>query len=297
MAYLGINGAILGSLTENTYLCPYDLRDKITMNTKQNFLYGAASAISHSILVPIFAFVFVILYRPFSIPEILQMDGASYSFNITILLCIVFGSVALMRLILFLLRKKFTDTGLVYAIWCLGEVVVASLFASLYTTLMLDGQSGYFEVVGAIVGRLFGICIYPYGIIYLIVMLLAERVGEEQVDSASLMKFYDEYKKLRFVIASEAVIFLRSEENYVQIHYLDHSKPKKFVLRSSMRALEEQMERHGLVRCHRSYFINPDHIKMIRKEPSGVVSAELKQEGFEPIPISRKYQQEVTKLL
>lgn len=267
------------------------------MNAKQKMLYGAPSAIAHAILVPLFAFVFVILYRPFSIPHILQMESATYTFNITILLCIVFGSMAIMRLILWLIRKQFTDTGLVYATWCLGEMVVASLFASLYLALMLGGERGFFEVVGSCSGRLFGICIYPYSLIYLVVMLLAERADEEQVDAASLLKFYDEYKKLRFVIASEAVIFLKSEENYVQIHYLDHSKPKKFVLRSSMRALEEQMARHGLVRCHRSYFINPDHVKMIRKESSGVVAAELKQEGLEPVPISRKYQQEVTSLL
>jgi hypothetical protein len=267
------------------------------MSSKSKFLYGASSAIVHSILVPLFAFVFVILYRPFSIAEILQMEGASYSFNITILLCIVFGSVALMRLVLFLLRRRLTDTGLLYAVWCLGEVVVSSLFSSLYVTLMLDGV-GYFEVVGAVVGRLIGVCIYPYAIIYLIVMLLSERMSEEQAsDPASLIKFYDEYKKLRFVIASEAVIYLKSEENYVQIHYLDHGKAKKFVLRSSMRALEEQMSRHGLVRCHRSYFINPDHIKMIRKESSGVVCAELMQENFEPVPISRKYQEEITRRL
>lgn len=267
------------------------------MNTKQKILYGAASAFAHSLLVPLFTFVFVILYRPLSIPQYLQMDHASYTFNITMLFCIVLGSVAIMRLVLWLIRKQFTDTGLVYAAWCLGEVIVASLFASLYVTLMLRGTHGFFEVVGVTSGRLVGICIFPYSLIYLVIMVMAERAGEEQVDSASLLKFYDEYKKLRFVIASEAVIFLKSEENYVQIHYLDNSKPKKFVLRSSMRALEEQMSRHGLVRCHRSYFINPDHVKMIRKESSGVVCAELKQENLEPIPISRKYQQEITSIL
>lgn len=267
------------------------------MDTKQKFLYGSSSAIAHSILVPIFAFVFVMIYRPFAILDSLQMASASSTFNITILLCIVFGSVAIMRTLLYLLRGHFTGTGLVYAAWCLGEVVVASLFVSLYVTLMLQGAKGFFEVVGASSSRLLGICIYPYSIIYLIIMLLAERGGEEQSDPSTLLKFYDEYKKLRFVIASEAVIFIKSEENYVQIHYLDHSKPKKFVLRSSMRALEEPMSRHGLVRCHRSYFINPDHIKMIRKEASGVVAAELKQEIYEPIPISRKYQQEIMRLL
>lgn len=266
------------------------------MNRKEQLLLGGPSAIVHAILVAVFAFVFVVLYRPFGIPAMLQMGDSSYTFNITILFCIVFGSMAIMRLILFLLRKSFKDTGLVYAVWCLGEIIVASLFASLYITLMSSNDHGFFEVVGSTVGRLFGICIYPYSIIYMVVMLIAERT-EEQIDSSKLMKFYDEYKKLRFVIASDAVVFLRSEENYVQIHYLDHSKPKKFVLRSSMRALEEQMTRHGLVRCHRSYFINPDHIKMIRKEPTGLVFAELKGELFESIPISRKYQQEINQML
>lgn len=266
------------------------------MNRKEQLLLGAPSAIAHAILVSVFAFVFVVLYRPFAIPEMLQLDQSTYTFNITILFCIVFGSMSIMRLVLFLLRKSFKDTGLVYAVWCLGEIVVASLFASLYIALMSSADHGYFEVVGATVGRLFGICIYPYGIMYLVVMLLAERTAE-QVDNSKLMKFYDEYKKLRFVIASDAVVFLRSEENYVQIHYLDHSKPKKFVLRSSMRALEEQVVRHGLVRCHRSYFINPEYIKMIRKESTGLVFAELKQEQFEPIPISRKYQAEISQMI
>ena len=175
---------------------------------------------------------------------------------------------------------------------------MASLFVALYVTLMLHGAEGFFEVVGCSFGALFGVCIYPYALLFLGLSLYVERTKEEQVvDPSSLIKFYDEYKKLRIVIASEAVIFLKSEENYVQIHYSDQGRNKKFVLRSSMRALEELVVRHGLVRCHRSYFINPNYIKMIRKEPSGVVVAELKAEGYESIPISRKYQEEITRLL
>ena len=60
-----------------------------------------------------------------------------------------------------------------------------------------------------------------------------------------------------FVIAPESVIFIKSEDNYVMIHYPDRNHVKKFALRSSMRALEEDLLRHGLARCHRSYFINP----------------------------------------
>ena len=83
----------------------------------------------------------------------------------------------------------------------------------------------------------------------------------------------------------------------MQIHYLDAGKAKKFILRSSMRALEETLSRHGLVRCHRSYFINPSFIKIVHRDDTGLIVAELKQDGYESIPISRKYQDAITKLL
>ena len=268
------------------------------MENGRKILFGGRSAVIHSLVVPLFAFVFVVLYKPFGIVSLLEMARASWSFNVTILLCIVLGSVALMRLILFLVRRKAPLGGFFYTLWCVGEMAASSLFVALYVTLMLGGESGFFEVVGAVFGRLLGVCVFPYSLLYLGFMLYAERTREAEADDpASLIKFYDEYKKLRFVIASEAVVFIKSEENYVQIHYTDHAKTKKFVLRSSMRALEEQLLRHGLVRCHRSYFINPDHIKLIRKEPSGVVVAVLKEECFDAIPISRKYQEEITRLL
>ncbi len=266
------------------------------MDKRQKILFGGYGAVVHSLVVPLFSFVFAILYKPFAISEVLEMENASYSFNITMLLCIMLGVVVLSRLLLFLLRERMSASGVVYVVWCLGEIVVSSLFCSLYLTLMLDGTRGFFEVVGSTVGRLFGIAIYPYALLWLIFMLYAER-NKEEVDPSSLIKFYDEYRKLRFVIAPEAVVFLKSEENYVQIHYVENSKTKKFVLRSSMRALEEQVAHHGLVRCHRSYVINPEHVKMVRKEPSGVVVALLKEEGYEPIPISRKYQEEITRIL
>ena len=263
---------------------------------KRDIFFGGVSALLHSLIVPLFAFVFVILYKPFAIAEVLEMESGSWTFNVIISLCIALGSMSLSRLLLFLLRRRMPVGGLSYASWCLGEIVLCSLFCSLYLTLMMGGERGFFEVAGATIGRLFGIMLYPYALLYLGMTLYAER-NKEEVDASSLIKFHDEYGKMRFVIAADAVIFLKSEENYVQIHYTENSKNKKFVLRSSMRALEEPVSSYGLVRCHRSYFINPDHIKMVRKEPSGVVVALLKEEGFEPIPISRKYQEEITRLL
>ena len=92
-------------------------------------------------------------------------------------------------------------------------------------------------------------------------------------------------------------MFIKSEDNFVQIHYLDRNRIRKFILRSSMRALEEDLARHGLVRCHRSYFINPAFIKIVHRDEAGFIVAQLKQEGQESIPISRKYQDKISMLL
>ena len=102
---------------------------------------------------------------------------------------------------------------------------------------------------------------------------------------------------MRLVIDRQAILFIRADENYVIIHYLDHDENKKFVLRSSMRSLEPLAERHGLVRCHRSYFINPRHIKLVRKDSEGQILAELDTVGYDPIPVSRNYYQNLSAVL
>lgn len=63
---------------------------------------------------------------------------------------------------------------------------------------------------------------YPLGIMWLCFdRYLRNEDTDKPVDEGSLIRFYDEYKKLRLVIANEAVVFVKSEENYVQIHYQD----------------------------------------------------------------------------
>lgn len=288
----------LGSLTKVIIFVPTKYVTIETMKNGRKSLFGGHSAMLHSLLVPLFSFVFLILYKPFGVATFLQIGSVDYTFNITILFCIVVGVVAIMRLIFWALRGLLGGNYVVYALWCVGEMVVSALFSALYLVLMFDGSKGYFELVGICFGVLCAVAVYPYLLVALGFELgdMARREDAE-ADPSTLVKFYDEYQKLKFVIASDAILFIRSEENYVQIHYTAEGKCRKFVLRSSMRALEELLSRHGLVRCHRSYFINPLHVKMVHKDSAGVVVAELKVDGFEPIPISRRYQEEIMRLL
>ena len=226
------------------------------------------------------------------------MENATFSFNSTILLCILFLTLSMTRWSLFALGKVRPISGMTYLLWCVGEIMAAAMFCALYLVLISHTSRTFFEVSGITFLNLLTVMIYPLGIMWLCFeRYLRNECTEKPVDESSLIRFYDEYKKLRLVIANEAVIFIKSEENYVQIHYLDKNMTKKFVLRSSMRALEDDLAKKGLVRCHRSYFINPAYIKIVHRDESGQIVAELNQEGYDSIPISRKYQDEITKLL
>ena len=251
----------------------------------------------HSLVIPAFFLIFTMYYRPSGACGLLTMENASFAFNVTMLFCIILVSLSITRGWLYLVGRFKAISPLSYLLWCISETLVAALFCSMYIVLMSDGLQ-FFEVAGSTFLNLLAISVYPYGFLWLGFELYSrDREQANPAEDTSLVRFYDEYRKLRFVIAPEAILFIKSEDNYVQIHYLDRNKAKKFVLRSSMRALEEDLVRHGLVRCHRSYYINPPFIKIVHRDESGQIVAQLKQDGFESIPISRKYQDEISRIL
>ena len=261
-------------------------------------ILNGASSILHFLIVPIFFFLFTIYYKPYTMYQLLDMPETSFSFNATILFCIILVSISMTRVWLYLLGKYKNITRVIYITWCIGEVAIASMFSSLYIVLISAEPLAFYEVAGTLFINLLATCVFPYGFLWMGLELYSR--NNDSPDAAndnSLIRFYDEYKKLKFVISPDAVIFIKSEENYVQINYLDQNRTKKHILRSSMRALEDTLSKHGLVRCHRSYFINPAFIKIVHRDASGQIVAELKQQGHEAIPISRKYQESITRLL
>lgn len=268
------------------------------MSAENNKITAGTSTILHPLIVSLFFLFFTIFYNPRNIQDLLTMEHAGFAFNVTILFCIVLVSISITRGWLYLVGRYKKISTQIYLTWCIAEMIIAAMFSSLYITLMLNGNVPFFEVTGTAFILIFSTAIYPYSFLWFKFELYAKNMQmTETVDENSLIRFYDEYKKLRLVIARDAVLFIKSEENYVHIHYLDQDKNKKFTLRSSMKALESTLTKHGLARCHRSYFINPAYIKIVHRNSAGIIVAELNKPNCDTIPISRKYQDIITKLI
>ena len=95
----------------------------------------------------------------------------------------------------------------------------------------------------------------------------------------------------------QSVLYIAAEENYVSIYYLDNGKIKEYVLRNSMKAIDEICQDNGLVRCHRSFYINPAHVKVLRRDRDGVMFAELDADDVRHIPVSKTYYNRLADML
>lgn len=262
--------------------------------------YKMPATILFFTVVPVFFFLFVLAYDPFHISDFLAAGKERYTLNLIICSLIVLGVMVFSRMLLFLLRKTLDLNWSLYILWCTGEIVEMGLFMSIPMGIGWSGVQTYFTTMSLCVLYTAAILVFPLSILTMAVQLhvLGKRARlAPTVDERTLIRFYDEQKRLKIVLSSDAILYIESEDNYVHIVYLDNGKVKEYTLRSSMRALEEAVERHGLVRCHRSFFLNPSHVELLRKDAIGFALAQLDREEVKQIPVSKRYYDAITALL
>jgi DNA-binding LytR/AlgR family response regulator len=74
---------------------------------------------------------------------------------------------------------------------------------------------------------------------------------------------------------------------------MSYDEPKKVMVRNSLKRLSQQLDGTGIVRCHRSYMVNIDQVKVVRREKDGAM-LDLGIDGIPSIPISQTYNESVT---
>ena len=123
------------------------------------------------------------------------------------------------------------------------------------------------------------------------------RPDEEAAAEEDLVRFADNTGRLKLVVAHDVILYIEAQENYISIRYLENGKTKEYSLRQSMKGIEELMEKHGIIRCQRSYFVNPRHVKVLRRDKEGFIQADLDISDTKPVPVSPKYYEDLSKLL
>ena len=269
------------------------------------FIYSRANQIFMILFVPIFALIFINIYRPLDFDRI--DDSLLKGLNISrdasiqlIALMLVAGGMAvaaISRVILRAYTNRRAISYIGYIVWILGEI---GAMASLYTlaALFTDTDKSIPELFNNSFIKTSLILLIPYTMCYTYFVWQDNRrelkVLRKQIDQDEtvLQKAYvqilDDKGEMRLSIRRESLVLIESADNYVCVYYLNGDKTKKSMIRNTLSRVAEHLQGSRIVRCHRSYIINLDHAKILHRDKEGVF-IELGIEGMPDVPISKTY--------
>ena len=255
--------------------------------------HSVTATILHIIGIPVFFIGFVLIYESQWMLRYTDI-GPGSTINTLLLASILIGGETISRITMLFIEQRNRMNWWQYTFWTLGEIFVFSCFAALYMAL-LYGDLGYFPALGECLRMSFATISYPY--INFALLIAVIKPDEDKVAEEDLVRFADSTGRLKLVIAHDVILYIEAQENYVSVHYMEGTTHKEYSLRQSMRGIEDLMDKHGIIRCQRSYFVNPRHVKVLRRDKEGMIQAELDVLNSKPVPVSPKYYEQLSKML
>ncbi|MBR3940710.1 MAG: LytTR family transcriptional regulator DNA-binding domain-containing protein [Bacteroidaceae bacterium] len=276
------------------------------------YLLEKRSQIIMVLFVSIFAVVFINIFQPFGSDKWIDNDKITttvYFLWSIVLVSIGMIVVAISRVIMYNFSRKPNHdiTILKYIGWVFIELL---LLSGSFTILALivkgnlnlttnDPMEIYVNAIKNTVCILF----IPYIICILYFsyqnnkLKLRELMGENiGFKSSNLISIRDSRGVLQLSVAKENLLYIESADNYICIWYQKGETLKKKLMRITMKEISEQLADTNIVRCHRSYMINLDLVKVMRREKENIF-LELGVPNVKEIPISKTYGESVLRRL
>lgn len=266
-----------------------------------SYIYNKQNSIYLILSTAFFALVFINLYEPFNSSSWYRVSEFMYFVYSSLIILTGVLVVVISRIIMYHYGKKNDISIGLYAVWILLEILFMSLFYTIYTINLNPGRD-YMLVFKASSINTALVLLLPYLFIHLYFQYAdnkkkLDQIEDEHSDHHNLPKiysFYDEKHELRLSVNRSNLFYIESADNYVYIWYLNKGSLAKFMLRNSMKSIEEQLTDTSVLRCHRSYIVNLDQVNVIRRQKDGIY-IEFGLKTIPDIPISRKYSEKITK--
>ncbi|UCH15666.1 MAG: LytTR family transcriptional regulator DNA-binding domain-containing protein [Bacteroidales bacterium] len=245
----------------------------------------------------VFALAFINFYSPFGvniwydITTKIQLFLYSSLIILTGVLVIVIS-----RIIMYHYSKVKRLNYVQYILWVIAEIISMAAFYAVFVKFILKDERYFIDIFKVSIKNTSLVLLLPYSILSL---YFSWRFKSKQLEELSykdklaesskkMIPFHDEKGALRFSILLEDILYLEAADNYVTIYYIDNGKITKYLIRNSLKNLESRLQPRNIMRCHRSYMVNFEKVKIMRKEKGGLF-LELDTDYKFSLPVSRTY--------
>ena len=267
----------------------------------------------------LFAIAFLAVYVPLSDTttawfSIEDQDKFIYT-AFFIILSTIF--LVLSRIMMYYMSKRLIRfTYPKFILWSLGEIVLIGLFHAYISLAIMDVENYSQELI---IGKSILITFIALGFPFIVtdlsfaiidaqrVLRIAKSVISSEINNQNnknnetlvtenpdIINFHDYAGSLKFTVKLENIYYIKAEGNYVNVFYNNKGGISSFVLRNKIQAIEDSLAGTPLMRCHRTYIVNSNNIKLIRTEDEGYY-IDFNQPGLESVPVSRTYSEKIVK--
>ena len=306
-------------------ICIFAAKKLRHMTTKKlpHYLIEKNNLIVQVTISVLFAIAFLAIYIPLSDTTTAWFSLEEQDKFIYTAFFVIFSTIFLIfsRVMMYYSSKRLIRFTLpIFIIWCLVEIVLIGLFHA-YISLRIMHVQEYTHAL--IIGKSILITFIALGFPFIVTdlsfaLLDAQRVlkiarsviksndnnnqntqknnaGEQIVtDNPDIINFHDYTGALKFTVKLENIYYIKAEGNYVNVLYNNKGGISSFVLRNKIQAIEDSLAGTPLMRCHRTYIVNSNNIKLIRNESDGYY-IDFNQTGLESVPVSNTYREKIVK--
>jgi len=269
-----------------------------------DYLKDKSTIITQVMFVSLFALVFINIYSPFNATAWGDMGRIQFFFYSSALILVGMLVIVFSKLIFYLLIGRIRFTYLIFGLWHITEIVLLAAVYLLVDLVLLKSGMELVERFTGLLSITLLVLAIPYSLSWLYLSMKDKRLKlEHLVEDTSLefrekkmITFRDETEKLRFSIKSADILFVESTDNYVTVHTLENGKVRKIMLRNTMKRLEKELEGTLIQRCHRSFMVNFENIKLVKLISTNLYIYMDSPEEIR-IPVSRTYAEHVHEFL
>ena len=273
----------------------------------------------------LFAIAFLAVYIPLSDTTTAWFSLEEQDKFIYTAFFIIFSTIFLIfsRIMMFYMSKRLIRFTLPkYIFWTIGEIILIGLFHA-YISLRIMNVTEYSQAL--IVGKSVLITFIALGFPFIVtdlsfalidaqrVLKIARKVIQSNdtnsqntqkkaandsliTDNPDIINFNDYTGAPKFTVKLENIYYIKAEGNYVNVFYNNKGGISSFVLRNKIQAIEDAFAGTPLMRCHRTYIVNSNNIKLLRNDADGYY-IDFNQSGLETVPVSNTYRDKIFKRL
>jgi hypothetical protein len=250
-----------------------------------------------------FALVFINIYSPFDISSWFKVTKLQLLFYSSIVILIGVLVVVISRIILYHVVKRKIKISLGnYFVWIAAEALSMALFYVIYEIVFLKDTRSFWDLYKLSIQNTSLVLLLPYSISWLYFSWIDKNRQLEILSSSTegfhetkeMLPFKDEKGIMRISVKTSDLLYLQAADNYVTIFYVHQQKISKYMLRSSLKQIESELGYSPFIRCHRSFMVNFEKVKIIRREKDGL-KLELEAPVPVELPVSKTYMEEVFK--